>query len=51
MTHDELCERAARWLRNTKRCRLALREVDWVGDLERYVAWAWAEAMPTKSAD
>lgn len=27
MTHDELCERAARWLRNTKRCRIVLREV------------------------
>jgi hypothetical protein len=27
MDHNALCERAAQWLRNTRRCRLVLREV------------------------
>ena len=27
MTHDELCDRAVRWLSKTRRCRIVLREV------------------------
>jgi hypothetical protein len=40
MTHDELCERAARWLRNTRRCRLVLREVvSYAGEIPDAIGW------------
>ena len=40
MTHDELCERAARWLRNTKKCRLVLQEVvSYAGEIPDAIGW------------
>ncbi len=40
MTHDELCDRAVRWLLKTKRCRLVLREVvSYAGEIPDAIGW------------
>lgn len=42
MTHDELCGRAARWLRNTRQCRLVLREVvSYAMENPDVIGWRW----------
>ncbi len=40
MTHDELCARAARWLKKTRGCRLVLREVvSYAGERPDAMGW------------
>ena len=46
MTHDELCERAARWLRNTKKCAFVLREaVSQVSETPDAIGWRYGRSV------
>ena len=46
MTHNELCERAARWLQNTQKCRLVLREVVYyVVEIPDAIGWRWGSSI------
>lgn len=46
LTHDELCEHAARWLRSTKKCRLVLREVvSYAREIPDAIGWRWGSSI------
>jgi hypothetical protein len=43
--HDELCGRAARWLKNTRKCRLVLREVvSCARETPDAIGWRWGSS-------
>ena len=55
LTHDDLCERAARWLKNTKGCRLVLREVvSYAGETPDAIGWVasggWSTLVECKTS-
>lgn len=48
MTHSELCERAAKWLRNSVGCRIVLREVvSYTGDIPDAIGWKQSTGWST----